>query len=59
MEEKLNIEEFRDFLEGIRESYEDQQLDTILKTCINSLWIMYEQGYDMPKKALIELKKYL
>tara|TARA_Y100000590_G_C15742779_1_gene1020889 strand:+ start:6487 stop:6666 length:180 start_codon:yes stop_codon:yes gene_type:complete len=59
MEEKLNIEEFREFLESIRESYDDEQLDTILKTCINSLWIMYEQGYDMPKKALIELKKYL
>ena len=59
MEEKLNIQEFREFLESIRESYDDEQLDTILKTCINSLWIMYEQGYDMPKKALIELKKYL
>ena len=59
MEEKLNIQEFREFLEIVRESYDDEQLDTILKTCINSLWIMYEQGYDMPKKALIELKKYL
>ena len=59
MEENLNIEEFREFLESIRESYNDEQLDTILKTCINSLWIMYEQGYDMPKKALIELKKHL
>ena len=59
MEEKLNIQEFREFLESIRESYDDEQLDTILKTCINSLWIMYEQGYDMPKKALIELKKHL
>ena len=59
MEEKLNIEEFREFLEGIGESYDDEQLNMILKTCINSLWIMYEQGYDMPKKALIELKKHL
>ncbi|QDP51807.1 MAG: hypothetical protein GOVbin212_26 [Prokaryotic dsDNA virus sp.] len=59
MEEKLNIQEFREFLEIVRESYDDEQLDTILKTCINSLWIMYEQGYDMPKKALIELKKHL
>ena len=59
MEEKLNIQEFREFLEIVRESYDDEQLDTILKTCINSLWIMYEQGYDLPAKTLIEIKKHL
>ena len=26
---------------------------------ILALYIMYNQGYDMPKKALIELKNYL
>ena len=43
MESKLNIEEFRDFIDHISESYDDEQLNIILKTCINSLWIMYEQ----------------
>ena len=57
--EELKIEDFREFLESIEESYDDEQLNTILKTCINSLWIMYEQGYDMPKKALIELKTHI
>ena len=59
MEENLKIEEFREFLESIKYSYEDEQLDTVLKTCINALFIVYEQGYDMPKKALLELKKHL
>ena len=57
--EELKIEDFREFLESIEKSYDDEQLNTILKTCINSLWIMYEQGYDMPKKALIELKTHI
>ena len=59
MEENIKIEEFREFLESIKYSYSDEQLDTVLKTCINALFIMYEQGYDMPKKALLELKKHL
>ena len=57
--EELKIEDFREFLSSIEDSYDDEQLNTILKTCINSLWIMYEQGYDMPKKALIELKTHI
>ena len=57
--EELKIEDFREFLESIEKSYDDEQLNTILKTCINSLWIMYEKGYDMPKKALIELKTHI
>tara|TARA_Y100000004_G_scaffold158616_1_gene185013 strand:- start:1598 stop:1777 length:180 start_codon:yes stop_codon:yes gene_type:complete len=59
LEENLNIEEFREFLDRIKETYDDEQLDSVLKTCINALYIMYNQGYDMPKKALIELKNYL
>jgi len=59
MDENLKIEEFREFLEITKNMYGDEQLDKFLKTCVNSLWIMYEQGYDMPKKALIELKKHL
>ena len=60
MESKLNIEEFRDFIDHISESYDDEQLNIILKTCINSLWIMYEQqGRDMAEKTLVELKNYL
>tara|TARA_R100001463_G_scaffold43789_1_gene91259 strand:+ start:210 stop:389 length:180 start_codon:yes stop_codon:yes gene_type:complete len=59
MEENIKIEEFKEFLETIKESYNDDELDSVLKTCINALFIMYEQGYDMPKKALIELKNYL
>ena len=59
MEENLKIEEFREFLEITKGLYGDVQLDRFLKTCVNSLWIMYEQGYDMPKKTLIELKKHL
>ena len=59
MDENLKIEDFREFLESIRESHGDEQLDKFLKICVNSLWIMYEQGYDMPKKALVELKTHL
>ena len=60
MESKLSIEEFRDFIDHISESYDDEQLNIILKTCINSLWIMYEQqGRDMAEKTLVELKNYL
>jgi|TARA_R100000479_G_scaffold105707_1_gene52939 hypothetical protein len=59
MDENLKIEEFREFLEITKGMYGDEQLDKFLKTCVNSLWIMYEQGYDMPKKALLELKKHL
>ena len=59
MEENIKIEEFREFLEITKNMYGDKQLDAVLKTCINALFIMYEQGYDMPKKALIELKKHL
>lgn len=57
--ENLKIEEFKEFLESIDNDYEDAQLNAILRTCINSLWIMYEQGYDLPKKTLIELKNHL
>ena len=57
--EGLDIDDFREFLESIEQDYNDPRLDMFLKTCINSLWIMYENGYDMPKKALIELKRYL
>ena len=56
--EELNIQDFRDFVEELK-CYDDEQLNVIIKTCINSLWIMYEQGYDMPKKALIELKTHI
>jgi len=60
MEPKLNIDEFRDFIDHIEEVYNDEQLNIILKTCINSLWIMYEQqGRDMAQKTLVELKNYL
>ena len=55
----LNIEDFKTFLDEIEENYNDPRLDLFLKTCVNSLWIMHEQGYDMPKKALVELKNYL
>ena len=59
MEENLNIEDFKSFLAEIEDQYDDEQLSMVLKTCINSLWIMYEQGYEMPKKALVELKTHL
>tara|TARA_R100001163_G_C5064972_1_gene202752 strand:+ start:139 stop:321 length:183 start_codon:yes stop_codon:yes gene_type:complete len=60
MEPKLNIDEFRDFIDHIEEVYNDEQLNIILKTCINSLWIMYEQqSRDMAQKTLVELKNYL
>ena len=59
MDENIKIEEFKEFLEITKHMYDDDQLNKFLKTCVNSLWIMYEQGYDMPKKTLIELKNYL
>jgi len=57
--QEIKIDEFREFLEHIQEKHSDEQLDVILKICINSLWIMYERGYDMPYKTLLELKNHL
>ena len=59
MEDNLNIEDFREFLEVTKRMHEDEQLDMFLKTCINSLWIMHDQGNQMATKTLIELKNYL
>ena len=57
--QEIKINEFQEFLEHIQETHSDEQLDVILKICINSLLIMYERGYDMPYKTLLELKKHL
>ena len=59
MEETLNIEDFKEFVQHIKATYKDEQLDMILKISINALWIMFEQGHDMPRKTLIELQKQL
>ena len=56
--EEIDIKEFREYVDSLK-SYEDEQLNIVIKVCINALWIMYEQGYDMPKKALIELKTHI
>jgi hypothetical protein len=55
--ENLNIDDFKDYLESIEKSYDDDDLNIILKTCVNTLFIMYERGYDLPKKALLEIQK--
>ena len=60
MEININIEDFRDLVDGIKQQYpDDEDLYTIMRTCIQTLWIMHEQGYDLPTKALMEIKKYL
>ena len=58
--EELNIDDFKEFLEITDNMYSDEQLNKFLKTCVNSLFIMHEQqGRNMAKKTLIELKNYL
>ena len=60
MERNLIIEDFRDLVGGIEQQYpKDEDLYKIMKTCIQTLWIMHEQGFDLPTKALMEIKKYL
>tara|TARA_R100001594_G_scaffold77470_1_gene112078 strand:+ start:604 stop:786 length:183 start_codon:yes stop_codon:yes gene_type:complete len=60
MEDEIDIEEFKVFLEITDDMYSDEQLNKFLKTCVNSLFIMHEQqGRNMAKKTLIELKNYL
>tara|TARA_Y100000361_G_C11000458_1_gene259001 strand:+ start:293 stop:472 length:180 start_codon:yes stop_codon:yes gene_type:complete len=59
MDENIKIEEFKKFLTETLKTYDDEKLYMFLKTCVNCLWIMHEQGYDLPKKALVELKKHL
>tara|TARA_R100000781_G_scaffold90102_1_gene55593 strand:- start:15981 stop:16154 length:174 start_codon:yes stop_codon:yes gene_type:complete len=56
---ELKIEDFREFLEMTDRMHEDEELNIFLKTCINSLWIMHEQGNRMATKTLLELKNYL
>mgnify|MGYP003112305297 CR=1 FL=1 len=57
--ENLKIEDFKKYLLELEESYDDKNLNLILKTCINTIWIMYEQGYDLPKRALLEIEKHI
>ena len=59
MEENLKIEEFKEFLEMIDRMHEDEELNMFLKTSVNGLWIMHDQGNQMATKTLLELKNYL
>ena len=57
--EELEINDFKEFLATTEEQYEDGNLIMFLRTSINSLWIMHEQGNKMATKTLIELKNYI
>ena len=60
MEINVNTDEFRDFVEKVvREHPLDQALHKIVRISIQTLLIMHEQGYDLPTKALAEIKKFI
>jgi|TARA_R110002012_G_scaffold233619_1_gene406817 hypothetical protein len=60
MEINVNTDEFRDFVEKVvREHPLDQDLHKIVRISIQTLLIMHEQGYDLPTKALAEIKKFI
>ena len=60
MEINVNTDEFRDFVEKVvREHPLDQDLHKIVRLSIQTLLIMHEQGYDLPTKALAEIKKFI
>lgn len=57
-DQKIKIEEFNEYLKEL-EVYDDEKLNRIMKICLNSLFIMYQEGYEMPRKTLLELQKNL
>ena len=60
MEININTDEFRDFVDRVAEEHPfDQDLHTIVRISIQTLLIMHEQGYDLPTKALAEIKKFI
>ena len=60
MEININIDEFRDFIDRVIEEHPfDQDLHKIVRISIQTLFIMHEQGYDLPTKALAEIKKFI
>ena len=60
MEINVNTDEFRDFVEKVvREHPLDQDLHKIVRISIQTLLIMHDQGYDLPTKALAEIKKFI
>tara|TARA_R100001129_G_C5205235_1_gene215034 strand:- start:497 stop:679 length:183 start_codon:yes stop_codon:yes gene_type:complete len=60
MEININTEEFRAFVEKVAQEHPfDQDLHKIVRISIQTLLIMHEQGYDLPTKALAEIKKFI
>ena len=60
MEINIKTEEFRDFVEKVAHDHPfDQDLHKIVRISIQTLLIMHEQGYDLPTKALAEIKKFI
>ena len=60
MEININTDEFRDFVDRVAEEHPfDQDLHKIVRISIQTLLIMHEQGYDLPTKALAEIKKFI
>ena len=57
-DQKIKIEEFNEYLKE-HEVYDYEKLNRIMKICLNSLFIMYQEGYEMPRKTLLELQKNL
>ena len=60
MEININTDEFKSFVDKVAEEHPfDQDLHKIVRISIQTLLIMHEQGYDLPSKALAEIKKFI
>ena len=56
----MNTDEFRQYVDKVElEHPMDQNLHKIVRISIQTLLIMHDQGYDLPSKALAEIKKFI
>ena len=60
MEININTDEFREYVDKVElEHPMHQDLHKIVRISIQTLLIMHDQGYDLPTKALAEIKKFI
>ena len=60
MEININTDEFRQYVDKVElEHPMDQDLHKIVRISIQTLLIMHDRGYDLPSKALAEIKKFI
>ena len=60
MEININKDEFRQYVDKVElEHPMDQNLHKIVRISIQTLLIMHDRGYDLPSKALAEIKKFI